>query len=348
MSPDAAIAEAQSGKLRPVYLLLGEERWLRNRVVAALRERVTAGGIRGFNEDEFVAGEASAGAVVSAARTLPMMAKLRWVLVRDLERWEGKASKEDDEESASEGGDSAALDQIAQFASEPPPSTVLVLTASKLNAKRRVVTLAKKQGFLVACEPLGRQELLSWLNQAATRRGATLNQSAAELVAEVAGPDLATLDDVVERLTLFAGDKPITEDTVGELIPIVRPATVWELLDAIAVRNRGRVLSLLDRVYDPADRGLRLLGVLAWSARQLIRFQAALASGQSPPDAAKAAGAPPFRARALQEQAQRFPKAVLENWLVRLRDIDLALKGGSKRPARAVLETALLDLCGTP
>jgi DNA polymerase III subunit delta len=346
MSPDAAIAEAQSGTVRPVYLLLGEERWLRTRVVAALRERVTAGGIRGFNEDEFIAGDASVGAVIAAARTLPMMAKLRWVMVRDLERWEGKASKDDEDDAETDSADSAALDKIAQFASEPASSTVLVLSANKLNAKRRLVTLAKKQGFLVACEPLPRPELAAWLTQAAARRSGNLTHSAADLIAEVVGSDLATLDDVVERLTLFANGKPITEETVGELIPIVRPATVWELLDAIAVKNRGKVLTLLDRVYDPADRGLRLLGLLAWSARQILRFQAALGAGQSPGDAARAAGAPPFRARALQEQAQRFSKAALENWLVRLRDIDLALKGGSKRPGRAVLETALLDLCG--
>ncbi|HEX2734377.1 MAG TPA: DNA polymerase III subunit delta [Polyangiaceae bacterium] len=362
MTPDEAIAEAQAGKLRPIYLVLGEERLLRTRVVNALREATVKGAIRGFNEDEFTAGDSPIGRVLGAARTLPMMAKLRWVLVRDLERWEGKASRDakagdetkddGDETEASEsqqvtgGQDSGALDQLAAYAQQTAPSCVLVLTAAKLNAKRRLLTQAKKEGFLVSCEPLARNELTGWLMRAAADRGGKLTNGAADLIAEVSGPDLATLEDIVERLTLFAGNDPITEDTVGELIPIVRPATVWELLDAVGVRDRGRVLTLLERVYDPGDRGLRLLGVLAWSARQLIRFQAGLAAGQNPNDAARAAGAPPFRARALQEQAKRFSKATLESWLVRLRDIDLALKGGSKRPARAVLETALLDLCG--
>ena len=38
VTPESAIAEAQAGKLRPVYLVLGEERLLVDRVVSALRE----------------------------------------------------------------------------------------------------------------------------------------------------------------------------------------------------------------------------------------------------------------------------------------------------------------------
>jgi DNA polymerase III subunit delta len=222
-----------------------------------------------------------------------------------------------------------------------------VLFGSQLNAKRRLVTLAKKQCFLVSCYTLSKNELPGWVTQAAKRRGNPLAPSVAELIAEVAGPDLAMLDDVVERLSLFAGvGQTISEQTVSELIPVVRPATVWELLDAVGQRKLARVLTLLDRVYDPQDRGLRLVGLLAWSARQMLRLEASLAAGMNAQEAAKAAGIPPFRVRAAEQQMKRFSKATLEQWLVHLRQIDLQLKGGSKRPPRAILETALIELCG--
>jgi DNA polymerase-3 subunit delta len=345
MTPDQAIEQARSGTLAPVYLLLGEERLLRNRVVDALKAASTEGAVPGFNEDEFTAGESPIGSIIAAARTLPMMAQKRWVLVRDVERLETKSSAGQDGKSK---GDSP-LDQLAAYAKDPSPTSTLVLCASKLNGKRRLVTLAKKQGFIVQCEPLARSALPRWLQAAAKRRGNTLNPSAADLIADVGGSDLATLDDIVERLSLYAGEgAEITEDDVGELIPIVRPATTWQLMDAIGRKDRGEVLGLLQKVYDPQDRGLRLLGALAWSARQMLRFEASLADGLRGADAAKAAGAPPFRARDLERQVRRFGRTNLEAWLVRLRDVDLALKGGSKLPPRAVLESALLELCGTP
>ena len=342
MNPDEAMAQAQSGKLLPFYVLLGEERFQRSRVVDALRSAVTAGAVPGFNEDEFTAADASVDAVLAAARTLPMMATRRWVLVRDAERWEAKSDKADD--STPKAG---VFDQLAAYAAKPSETTVLVLCADKLNGKRKLVSQAKKQGFVVDCSPLAKHALPGWVRQAALAKGNPITPSAAELVAEVAGPGMSTMDDLLERLSLFIGSgNEITEDAIGKLIPVVRPATVWQLVDALGRGDRGRALTLLEKVYDPSDRGLRLLGVLAWSTRQMLRFQAALAEGLAGPAAAKAAGVPPFRARELSQQVRRIPPRVLENWLVLLQEVDLALKGGSKRPPRAVLENALVDLCG--
>lgn len=343
MTPEEAIDSVERGQLLPVYVLLGEERYLRTRVVSALRAAATAGAVPGFNEDEFTAGDADVNAVLGAARTLPMMAQRRWVLVRELDRWEGKTDDEPPSKSSS------ALDQLAEYAAAPSETSVVVLCANKLNGRRRLITQAKKHGFLVECQSLPKQQLPSWVQGAARARGHRMTASAAELVAEVAGPDLATMDDVIERASLFAGaGREITEDTIEELIPIVKPATVWQLVDAIGRRDRGAALSLLERVYEPADRGLRLLGVLSWSARQMLRFQAGLADGLRGADAAKAAGVPPFRARVLEQQLRRMPATTLERWLQILAEVDLRLKGASKLPPRAVLEAALIELCSQP
>jgi DNA polymerase-3 subunit delta len=145
---------------------------------------------------------------------------------------------------------------------------------------------------------------------------------------------------------LYVGaGRDVSEDDVGECIVRVRPATVWELVSAVSNRNAGAALLALESVYDPQDRGLRLLGVLAWSARQLLRFEAATRQGLAPPEAAKRAGAPPFKARELSAQVKRTPRADLERWLEILAQVDLALKGGSRRAPKAVLEHAILELC---
>jgi DNA polymerase III subunit delta len=91
---------------------------------------------------------------------------------------------------------------------------------------------------------------------------------------------------------------------------------------------------------------LRLLGVLVWSTRQLLKFEAATRRGASPPDAAKAAGAPPFKARELSEQIRRIPRRELERWVEILAAVDLDLKGASKRPPEATLEQAIIEMSG--
>jgi len=126
----------------------------------------------------------------------------------------------------------------------------------------------------------------------------------------------------------------------------VKPSSVWELVSAVGRRDLGSALATLARVYDPKDRGLPLLGTLAWSTRQLVKFSAATARGLSPGDAARHAGAPPFKAGDLAEQSRRVTQAELERWLLTLAEVDLALKGGSKRPPQAILEAMVITLCG--
>jgi DNA polymerase-3 subunit delta len=338
MTPEQAITNAQSGTLLPFYLLLGEERYLRTRVVEALRKGSGAGSIPGLNDDEFNAADASVSRVLGSAKTLPMMAKLRWVAVRDVERWDAKSGQSENQDG---------LEPLVAYLKDPAPTTLLVLSASKLAAKHALLVAAKARDAVVVCDAPPKHALPSWLAERASARQTRISRSAAELLVEVVGGELSVLDDVLERLSLFAGaGVTITEETIGEVIPIVRPATVWELLDAIGRGQTHLALEVLAKVFDPADRGIRLVGLVLWSTRQMLRYQAARRRGLSSPDAAKLAGVPGFKARELEQTTRELSSDELESWIIVLRDVDLALKGGSRRPARAVLESAVIQLCG--
>lgn len=341
MTPEQALTEARDGKLRPIYLVVGEEAHRAAAVVRALRQASIGNGIAGLNEDQLTAGEATVESVLSAARTLPMMSQRRLVCVRSLERWEPKGDA-----SKSKGQAGEALDRLADYAKDPSPSTTLVLVASKLDNRRRLSVLARNEGWLVSCDPLARAELPDWISRSARERGNTLGPEVADLIAELAGPELSSVADALERVCLYAGEGvEVTADHVAECVVRVRPATVWQLVDAVGRRDLGAALAALQGVFDPADRGLRLLSVLAWSTRQLLRFEAATRAGLSGPEAAKRAGAAPFKARDLAEQVRRLPRAELEGWLDLLAKVDFALKGGSRRAPRAVLEEAIVSLC---
>jgi DNA polymerase III delta subunit len=88
-----------------------------------------------------------------------------------------------------------------------------------------------------------------------------------------------------------------------------------------------------------------LVGVLAWSTRQLIKFEAALRAGKKPGEAAALAGAPPFKARELAEQVRGMSRADLARFVLGLAELDANLKGGSKRTPEASLTHTVIALC---
>lgn len=354
MTPDQALKEATTGALRPVYLVLGEERWLVDRVVSAIREAAAKGGIAGFNEDKFTAGDAPIESILGAARMLPMMGPRRFVLVRGVDRWEKKDDSDDgdgEEERGGAGGKRGVskqlspLDALAEYAKAPSPSAVLVLVAPKLHGQRRLVTTAKKGDFLVACEPLNRRALPGFITTMARDKGNPIASDVAEQLAELAGPELGYVVDAIERLSLYVGPKqPITEDAIAQVVIRVRQSTVWELIDALGRRRLDRALAALADAYDPRDGGLRLLGAVSWSVRQMVKFESALAAGASQAEAAQRAGVAPFKANDVAQSVRQLPKGALAGWMRMLAETDLALKS-SRRPAQAVLETMLIEMC---
>jgi DNA polymerase-3 subunit delta len=349
VTPTEAIAQARKGVLLPLYLVVGEERLERDRVVAEIRAVALGSGIPAFNEDRFQAGETDIDKVLAAARTVPMMAPKRFVLVRGVERWDSSrsADRSDGDEEKTES--SAPLDKLADYAGSPIDSTCVVLIAEKIDGRRKLVTVAKKQGFVVSCDPLDERALVAWIAEKAKALEHPMQRDVVELLAAIAGPELAYVNDAMERLGLFVGPGGvIDEKAVAECVARVRTADTWALVDAVGRRDLAQGLRILADVYDPRDRGLPLLGALAWSVRQLARFQAAVAGGASNEEAARKAGVfQPFRARDLAQKARGFRPKEIERWLLVLAETDLALKS-SRRTADAILEDMLSRMCGSP
>ena len=209
-SPQAVEKQAKAGTLLPVYLFVGDERLLRDRAIDAVRAAALGSGIAAFNEDKLTAGETTVDKIVSAARTVPMMAPKRFVFVRSLERWD--KAKADGEEETDDDGGATPLDELHEYAKAAVDSTVLVLVATKLDGRRRLVSLARKQGFLVECNPLEPHETVEFVIESCAERGHEIDRDTAALIAELVGPELSPILDAVERLGLFVGaNEPIDD-----------------------------------------------------------------------------------------------------------------------------------------
>ncbi len=334
MTPESAIDSARSGSLKPVYIITGEERFLVDEVRAALRDAAIGTAIAAFNEDKFTAGESDIKRVLGACRTLPMMATRRFVHVRSIERWDG----------------AEALDELAAYAESPNESTCLVITGEKVDGRRKLSTVGKKLDYTVMCNTLDDRAVVKWTTARAQKLGHAIDHEAAQLICQLVGPTLGFVNDAVDRLALYVGHDqgrglPITEEAIVECIVRLRTADVWALVDAAGQRNLSRALSLLADVYDPRDRGLPLLGALAWSVRQFLKFALALESGQSADAAGRTANVfPASKVRDFAQRAKILRARDAEQWLVVLAETDAALKS-SRRQADAILEESLVRLC---
>jgi DNA polymerase-3 subunit delta len=325
----AAQGDAESAKQLPaVCVIVGSERVMVERAVAALRSFVVGDGPSGFNDDLFQGQGLSAQTVMAASRTLPMMASRRLVLVRSL-----------DAMPATE------LEALGGYLQKPSPETTLVMVGEKLDGRGKFAKLAREVGAWFEAEPPKQHEMAQIAEREARNRGHRINPDAADALADALGPDLAALDDALERLSLFVGEGHVIElDHVDRCVAHARTESVWSLVDAVSSRDEKKALSAAASLLGDREPPLKILALVARQLRSVARMRDALKTGLGPQEAAQKAGVPPFKARDMAASAKRFDDAKLTRAFALVAEADLALKG-SKVPGPRVLERTLLALC---
>jgi DNA polymerase-3 subunit delta len=298
------IERAEQGHFRPVHVIVGSERLFIDRAVVALR-KATVGAGDPWNEQVFQGKGASGARILDAARTLPMMGKVRFVLVRAV----------DDLADKEQG-------PLADYLAEPSDTTCLVLTAEKLDGRGRLAKAAKQTGSLADAQPIKQAGVRDFIGREARRRKLSLRDDAAAALADAIGTDLSAVEACVSR---------------------VRVESIWALVDAVGLRDRRMALKATSSLLGDREPPLRILAMVARQLRMIGRMQEALRSGMAPQDAAIAAGAPPFKARDLATAAKRVSAKDLARAFQVLGEADLALKGGKRQPD-IVLEGAILEL----
>jgi DNA polymerase-3 subunit delta len=319
---------ASKGSLDPVYVLVGTERLLIERAVDTVRKAVDSMGAPGFNIEVFDGKGLDAARVISAARTIPMMADTRLVLLRHVDAMTPTEQT-----------------NLAEYLNDPCDSTCLLVTATKLDGRSKLSKAAKKAGVLIETKPLRGRELREFIRAEATAREHNIAPQAIEALLDAVGDDLAAIDDAVERLSLFVGaGQRIDADAVMMCVTRIRVESIWSLVDAIGLKDRRKGIAAAQSLLDDREPPLRLLAMVARQLRIVARMREALSEGLRPQDAAKRAGAPPFKAGDLTESARRFTADSLGDAFTLIAETDRALKG-SKRPPDVVLQDAVLRLC---
>jgi len=316
------------GKPDPIYLIIGDDEVEMAGLTSDL-SGIVEDELRAFNVERIHATDksATAASIVESAKLLPMMSRLRVVVVLRAEKLlkpKRRAKTDDPPEDDAASPSSGDADVLEAYVKSPEPQTVLVLVAADVDRTRRLYKTLQKQATIVECWGLkGGKDARVDLRQAAsqaeqlarravTDAGQQIDGAAARLVAERAGTDIARLRGDVERLLLYAVGQPrITVADAREVVSAESAQDDWAVTSAI---QRGRTSEALRQLGLSLESGAvpyMVLGQLAWFVREKLAY------------------ANPHRVRAAVEALFRT-------------DLDLKSSGGD---ARVLLERLVVELC---
>ena len=340
VSSEGMLTRLAKGKPIPALLLLGDERYLRDKCRAELIERFVPEAARTWAVSRYSADRGETQAALEQAQTLPMLSPQQVVFLEDTEAIEKLAEKNREQ----------AIALIESYLGDPAPFTVLVIEATGLDQRMKLAKLLTDKTLVVDVglggNPDNRQEAAVALARAIGKeQEVTFEGGAAEDLAEFVAADLMRLKTEIDKLTTFvAARKVIRREDVSALVVSEKTTTVWELADLLAGRQSSKALEFLNRLLREGEELLAMVGAMAWMYRKLIEASE-LKGVTNGWQAARSLGMRPEQAELALRSAPKIPKARLLDGLRALQKADDRLKSG-RDDARAVMEFLITELTG--
>lgn len=331
-------------------LYYGPDSFSRSEAVAALRRGLDTDGMLSTNTASFAGRSAKPDELMAACDTVPFLAERRLVLV------EGLLSAHEASRRPARSGRARAK-SIAEEERWPwtgfvehvqhlPETTELVLVDDDLREGSRLLTELQPYAELHYFPLMEREALVHWVSERVRARRASIQPRAAAVLVETVGGNLWQMNNEVEKLTLFAYDRPIEVSDVRRMVSVAPTGTVFQLVDAVMAGQSNDALWLVRLLMDGGAAGPYLLTMLARQFRQLVLAQDLLRSGVQRGEIARRLEIRSDRAlMRVLEQARRLAPARLEAGYERLLEADLNIKRGIQDEETA-LELLVAELAG--
>lgn len=319
MSPDPLLS---------AYFLLGSDRPKVRRAVARLRGRFPVESVEHLSADTVSGADA-----VAACNAIGLFGDegARLVLVEGVERWVAED-----------------VEEVVAYLAAPVETNVLALVAEGAPRTTALVDAVGSAGKVLRYDAPKPRDLPGWVRAEFERRGSPVDADTARGLVEIVGDDVTELASEIDKVVTWSAGDPIGRREVEGLAVSAGDTFVWALTDAWGARDVPGVLAACESILE--GRGKEPFAVSSALASSVGRVRAAQAmaeEGLGATEVAKRLRIKDYPARKALGHAKNFTRDELDTAIVRLADLDAALKGASRLGAELQLERTLVELTET-
>ncbi|MBO5321453.1 MAG: DNA polymerase III subunit delta [Clostridia bacterium] len=229
----------KSGKLLPVYILVGEDAYLKTLYLEKISKSI-ADKDDIFNYSKFTA-QCNLQEVYDSVMQMPMMSDRKCVILND---YDFKHCSDSD------------FEKLLTLILETPEETTFILYFDGIEIdlkkgakfKKLVSACEKNGGMAVELKHRTRAELVKMLCQGALKRGTKMDLAAGNYLVETCGEDINLLSGELEKLCAFVGESAVSKAHIDEVCTPTVEANIFKLSDLIFACDSTKALKMLDEL----------------------------------------------------------------------------------------------------
>ena len=218
-----------------------------------------------------------------------------------------------------------------------PDTTLLLLSDGAISGNNPLLRLLRPVCTVEEHTSPRGEQLARWIKETAESKGAAIGPAAIRSMADLVGGDLWTLDQELEKLSLYAAGREIGEADVRLMVSQVREASIFEAVDAMIDGRPEAALRLLAQLRDDGREPLYIIAMVERQLRLLALARDSMDRRLPPEELKRALGtSSDFVVRKTTDQARRHSRQDIAWRYDRLLQADLAIKQGRLDPDLAL------------
>lgn len=303
--------DLKTGQFNNVYLLYGEEAYLKKQYKDKLRNAMVAPDDT-MNYAYYEGKGVNVKEIIDLAETLPFFAERRLIIMENT------------------GFFKNATPELADYIKEMPESTSMIFIESEVDKRGKLYKAVQSKGRVVE---LGRQyeaTLLRWIVGSVKREGKQISEGTVRYFLTKVGTDMENIQKELEKLFCYTLEKDkITVEDVETICTTQITNQIFDMVNAVADKQQRKALDYYYDLLALKEPPMRILFLLARQFKLLLEVKTLDKQGYARKDIASKTGLHPFVVGKYQEQAKSFSQKELRAIMEEGAEIEESVKTGS-------------------
>ncbi len=327
-------SDIASSALRQIYVLHGEEDYLRRHYLSKMKQALIAPGFEAFNYISYDVSELTPDKLIDAVETLPAMSDRKMVVITDFDVSKPPA---------------AYQPAVERILGEPQDHCCLVFVYCTIEYKPDARTAAYKRltaaAEIVEFAAQDATELRPWISRRFAEYGRSISHDTSDYLLFKCGHLMTRLSSEIDKLAAVSKHSEITRETIDLVVIPVIDAVIFDLTDAVSERKPGKATAILRDLLEMREQPTSILAAICRQLRQVYSARLAYEEGRDERLIMDLwALRSSYPAARLIKTARRLTLEWCRNSVILCARCDLALKSTGSDSQRE-LEILLAELC---
>lgn len=309
--------DIKSGQYKKVYLLYGEESFLKQSYKKKLKEAVAGDDTMNYNY--FEGKGLDVNELISLSDTMPFFSDKRLIIIED------------------SGFFKTSSEALADYLPMIPDTTCIVFVEDAVDKRNRLFKKVKELGHAAEMKRQDSAQLARWAGTILAQNGRKITGSTMNLFLERTGDDMENIRMELEKLISYTmGSDVVTTEDVEAVTTVQVTNKIFDMVNAIVTRKTRLAMDLYEDLLTLKEPPMRILLPVARQFNQLLLVKEMTAKGTDRGTIASKLKIPPFVAGKVSAQAGAFTREQILSYVKGCVEAEEAVKTGKMNDRMAV------------